>query len=481
MTVQQIQSVDIYHGLPVYPPSLTNLTAIITGANGISGHHMLRVLAASPHRWTKIYCLSRRPPYIPEGADGLPSNVTHIPIDFLESPTRIAQLLSSHNVTHVDYVFFFAYIQPPPAPRQPQSQSGPDTTGQPRLWSNSSEMVRLNSALLSNFLSALRLTNPPLLPKRIVLQTGAKHYGGHLGLTKQPSVEDSPRISETEFEPNFYYAQEDILFDYCRQTQGKTGWNAVMPGPILGAVPDAAMNFAYGLAVYGTVCRRLGREMVFPGEVGSWQAGYSVSSAGLDAWFEEWVALQREEEGEGGGADGGTGGNTTTANQRFNICDSSSFTWELVWPHLGRWFGVTATGPEADDHHPHHSHLDDLYPLSRPPPFPKPPRGYGSAPTIRSKFSLVSWAQQPDVIQAWNELAKEHDLAPRYRDLAGEAMNSERLFAFLDRTLCRGSALMLSMDKSRALGWHGFVSTIESLRVTMDEFVGLKMIPPLPL
>ena len=338
-------------------------------------------------------------------------------------------------------------------------------------------MVRLNSALLSNFLSSLSLTTPPLSPKRVILQTGAKYYGGHLGLTRQPSVEDYPRIDEQQFEPNFYYAQEDILFRYCEETRGKTGWNVVMPGPILGAVPDAAMNFAYGLAVYGTVCGVLGREMVFPGEVGSWQAGYAVSSAGLDAWFEEWVALGGEVGEGGGGAVGNVGGKTTMANQRFNICDSSAFTWELVWPHLGRWFGVAAPGPEADDHH----NYNEIYPLSRVPPFPNPPRGYGPAPSIRSKFSLVSWSQQPEVIQAWNKLAADHDLAPRYHDLAGEGMHSERLFAFLDRTLCRGSALMLSMDKSRQYGWHGFVSTVESLRVTMDEFVALRMIPPLPV
>lgn len=64
---QTVYSRGIYHGLPVHDPSIKGLTAIITGANGISGHYMLRVLAQSPERWAKIYCLSRRPPAIPDG------------------------------------------------------------------------------------------------------------------------------------------------------------------------------------------------------------------------------------------------------------------------------------------------------------------------------------------------------------------------------------------------------------------------------
>lgn len=38
---QLIHSRSIYHGLPVYPESQQGLTAIVTGANGISGNHMV--------------------------------------------------------------------------------------------------------------------------------------------------------------------------------------------------------------------------------------------------------------------------------------------------------------------------------------------------------------------------------------------------------------------------------------------------------
>ena len=95
LTQQLVHSDGIYHGLPVYPKELQGCTAIITGANGISGWYMLRVLAKNPARWAKIYCLSRRPPAIPEG---LPRNATHIACDFLQSPEEIRKVLVENNV-----------------------------------------------------------------------------------------------------------------------------------------------------------------------------------------------------------------------------------------------------------------------------------------------------------------------------------------------------------------------------------------------
>ena len=39
--------------------------------SGISGYHMVKVLASAPERWSKIYSLSRRPPpdYFFDGND----------------------------------------------------------------------------------------------------------------------------------------------------------------------------------------------------------------------------------------------------------------------------------------------------------------------------------------------------------------------------------------------------------------------------
>ena len=125
---QLVESKGIFHGLPVYSPSLKGLTAIITGANGISGNYMLRVLAQDPERWSKIYCLSRRPPVIP---NGLPNNAEHIPLDFMQEPENIAKALKEKGVK-ADCVFFYSYIQV-----KPREGGG--------LWSDAEEMCRVNS------------------------------------------------------------------------------------------------------------------------------------------------------------------------------------------------------------------------------------------------------------------------------------------------------------------------------------------------
>ena len=208
MAVQQVQSIGIYHALPVFPPDIEGLTAIITGANGISGYYMFRVLSQAPKRWKKIYCLSRRPPLIP---GGLPAHCEHIPLDFLKEPNEIAATLKERNVT-ADHVFFFSYIQIDPKPGQ-------------AMWSSAEEMARVNSDLLTNFLEAMKIAS--IQPKRFMLQTGAKNYGVHLGPTKMPQEESDPRI---EFDANFYYPQEDALWKYCRETG--CGWNVCMPGPM---------------------------------------------------------------------------------------------------------------------------------------------------------------------------------------------------------------------------------------------------------
>ena len=148
---QTIVSKGIYHALPTFPPPPNNTsgyTAVITGANGISGYYMLRVLSQSPERWSKIYCLSRRPPLIP---GGLPSNAEHIAVDFLQKPEDIASVLNEKGVKKVDYVFFFSYIQLPP-----KEEGG-------GLWSDAEEV--------SNFLTSF----PPISLTRYHCSSLSQH------------------------------------------------------------------------------------------------------------------------------------------------------------------------------------------------------------------------------------------------------------------------------------------------------------------
>ena len=110
-----LQSRGIYRNLPTFPPPAHPLTALVTGANGISGFHTMRVLLESPERWEKVYALSRRPPQ-PEmmallSADAR-SRVEHIACDFMADPKDIAMKINNKGVREVDVVFFYSYIQP---------------------------------------------------------------------------------------------------------------------------------------------------------------------------------------------------------------------------------------------------------------------------------------------------------------------------------------------------------------------------------
>lgn len=102
--------------------------------------------------------------------------------------------------------------------------------------------------------------------------------GVHHGPTKVPQEEDDPRV-EYDGEPNFYYPQEDSLWSFCKESGGTTGWNVLMPGPILGGVPDAAMNLAFPLAVYAAVTQALNEKLRWPGDAQGFQAHCSMSSS----------------------------------------------------------------------------------------------------------------------------------------------------------------------------------------------------------
>ncbi|KAJ6581859.1 hypothetical protein B0H19DRAFT_928239, partial [Mycena capillaripes] len=125
LTVYQVQSRGIYHGLPVFPSEVKGLTAVVTGSSGISGQHMVKALAASPERWSKIYCLSRRPPAV------LPPQAEFVSLDFLQSPEKIVEALHKHGVSKIDYVFFYSYIQLPSDPEK-------------GLWANAEGMCKIN-------------------------------------------------------------------------------------------------------------------------------------------------------------------------------------------------------------------------------------------------------------------------------------------------------------------------------------------------
>jgi nucleoside-diphosphate-sugar epimerase len=244
----------------------------------------------------------------------------------------MASFLTSEKLCS-DHVFFFSYVQP--------VQKG-NILG---MWSNADELAKANcelhtrseapeerkltemyllAELLDNFLGGLKLAE--LVPKRFLLQTGAKHYGFHIGPATSPSFESDPRIT---LENNFYYPQEDLLSAYCKETGAK--WNVVRPSYIIGAVRDNLLNHMVAISVYGAVQAYLKQPLAFPGDFIAWDREYCQSTALLNAYLEEWAVLTPE-----------------AGNEAFNAQDGLPFTWGRFWPYLANWYGTTWTPPESD-------------------------------------------------------------------------------------------------------------------------------------
>ncbi|CAH0018927.1 unnamed protein product [Clonostachys rhizophaga] len=444
-----VRSNGIFHGLPTYPstPGTQNLTALVAGATGLSGSHMVKVLAAS-QRWRKIYCLSSRPPpenFFADLGDGS-GKVEHVAIDFLRQPAQIAECLSD-KIEHVDHVFYFSYMQPPPKG---------DALD---LWAHADELARINRkppsplfqilltfppapqvSLFKNFVGGLQLAG--LKPKKFMLQTGSKHYAFYLGPAAIPAFESDPRVT---IDDNFYYAQEDALASYCKLNGSQ--WAVSRPTYIIGAVRDGSLNHLIGFGIYASVQAYRKQPLLFPGDYRAWDREQHQSSGLLNAYFQEWLVLSE-----------------STAGEAFNIHDGDSFTWGRLWPYLAQWYGIEWHPPETDDSKYRTVKMA----------LPTTPRGYGPQATMRSTFSLLEWSLKPEVEQAWKEIAHKHDLVlnpfdPLYR---------ARIFSFSDSAVIGDGAMTLSMRKARN---HGFFGTLDSYRSIFDslhELARLKMIMP---
>ena len=216
-----------------------------------------------------------------------------------------------------------------------------------------------------------------------------------------PNEEDDPRVL---IEPNFYYPQEDYLFEYCKKHG--IGWNVARPSFILGAVPDAAMNLCYPLAIYASVCKHLGEPLRFLADLATWEIQQDQSSAMLNGYLEEWMVLTDR-----------------AANEAFNAADDSAFTWGKFWPKLAGWYGIDYTKPEPDAKYREIKTRDEV------------PRGFGPPATMRYSLLLAEWAKWPEVDKAWREIAQEHNLVEK------QLRDVDRIFSFADMALISSTPL----------------------------------------
>ncbi|KAK4039732.1 NAD(P)-binding domain protein [Parachaetomium inaequale] len=398
-------------------------SAIVVGATGILGREIVKQLSQSPEKWNTVYALSR------SKKDEFPSNVVHKHIDLLSSADQMATDLQG---VEAEYIFFVAYLQK-------------DTE---------EENWQVNGDMLSNFLSALTHTKT----KRILLVTGAKQYGVHLGAPKNPLLESDPWLTTPPFPPNFYYRQQSLLHDFCNNHKN-IHWTVTYPNDVIGFATGNFMNLATGLGLYAAVSKELDPRkegLIFPGSETFYTRLDTFTSSSLHAQFCEWAVLEPR-----------------AADQAFNVVNGDVQSWVDLWPRLARRFGATVkkdqfltkTGCEG------RTELGDTTPLSA----VAEEAGLVGAGVVskggvlEQRVSLVKWSQRGDVREAWERLAAREGL--QREAFAGAT------WAFVDFVLGRGYDVVQSMSKAREIGWTGYQDTWKSFSDVFGELEAAKVLP----
>lgn len=97
--------------------------------------------------------------------------------------------------------------------------------------------------MIENFLAALEITGAVKDLKRVILVTGCKQYGVHLGEVKVPMMESDPWLEGKPWPPNFYYRQQHSLHKFCERNK-HVSWVVTYPNDVIGFAKGNFMNLA---------------------------------------------------------------------------------------------------------------------------------------------------------------------------------------------------------------------------------------------
>jgi nucleoside-diphosphate-sugar epimerase len=264
-------------------------TAVVVGAQGVVGRYLVEKLSSLPD-W-QVVGLSRR-----RGAAG--PRQRHVSVDLLDPEDTVAKLRGLADATHVFYAAF-------------QAGNGPAA--------DYAKNIAANRDMLVNAVSAIERASPGL--QRVVLVTGTKYYGSHLGPFKTPAREDDPRHAGA----NYYFDQIDWLAGY--QQRKRWSWTELRPQTLCGFAPGTAMSIVPVVAVYAAVMKQLGRPLAFPGT--AWESLYQVTESTHLAKAALWAATEPR-----------------CANQAYNITNGDYFRWCHLWPKIAAAFEMPAAGPQ---------------------------------------------------------------------------------------------------------------------------------------
>jgi nucleoside-diphosphate-sugar epimerase len=353
---------------------LSQRKALVVGATGIAGGNLAQRLAGKG--W-QVYGLARKPQQVP--------GVQPVTAD-LRDEASLKQAIAGLDITDV---FICAWLR----------------------QATEKENVRVNGGMVQHLFEAL--ADAKTL-KHAALVTGTKHYLGPFEAYGQTKAETPFRENQARLPgDNFYYTQEDFLFDAARQ-QGFT-WSVHRAHTVIGYALGNAMNMGVTLAVYATICRETGRPFIFPGSREQWSFLTDVCDARLLAQQMEWVATTPE-----------------AHNQAFNTVNGDIFRWRWLWPQLAAYFGVEAAPP------------------------PDQPA------TLEG--------QMRDIAPVWEKIATKYNLIEK-------DVNQLASWWHTDADLGRQIECVNDMTKSRKLGFHIYQETPASFLTLFDQLKLARVIP----
>ena len=258
--------------------------AVVVGALGVIGRYIVEKLASLPD-W-EVVGLSRR-----KGEDR--GRVRYVSADLLnEKEVHVG------DATHIFYAAF-------------QASAG--------AAADYAKNIAANRDMLVNSVTSIEKQSSRL--ERVVLVTGTKYYGSHLGPYRTPAKESDPRHDG----PNYYFDQVDWLAAF--QLGKRWSWTELRPQTLCGFAPGTAMSIVPVIAVYAALCKELGEPLRFPGS--AWRSIYQVTESAHFAEAALWAATEPR-----------------CANQAYNITNGDYFRWCNVWPRIAEVFQLDVGEPK---------------------------------------------------------------------------------------------------------------------------------------
>ena len=395
--------------------------AIVTGATGILGREIVHALGKDPKQWQTVHALSR------SQKEEYPASVKHGFIDLTSDAKEMAKQLEG---VEAEYVFFAAYLQK----------------------DSDQENWDVNGDMLRNFLDALDIAGISKNLKRVLLTTGAKQYGVHLGAVKQPMEETDPWVEGEGRPPNFYYRQQRILAEKAKNA--KWDWVVTYPNDVIGVAKGNFMNMATSLGLYCAISKELDGNLMFPGSPKFYELFDSFTYSRLHAQFNLWAALEPK-----------------CSNEAFNVVNGDNESWQNMWPKLAKRFKCHIPRNQFSVNVPDSESVMKLAPR---PPLADMAVELGlehrvEQSVVEQKIDLVKWSQREDVQDAWKKLAE--------RDGLEKDAFEKATWGFLGFVLGRNYGLVISMSKARRFGWTGYVDSWDALSECLDELEQEKMLP----